>query len=167
MAIKATSTRNMKKERVPKPPSNSSAAVARRLGLKRPLMPRRGVMSILGYIALRVGGKQVFIELCRLSKHEPLIRLVRLWDRLSQSDRRYVSVDDLSEAAGISDGELLREVCATASRHGRAVAVCRILSAIEDYPEVTRAAFERALEPEKGRATRLRILRDVRMTGLS
>jgi hypothetical protein len=58
------------------------------------------------------------MELARLSSDEGVRRVVSLWDGLSTSDRRYVSLDDLCEAGGVRDDLLFGMVVGAVAVHG-------------------------------------------------
>src|ERR671913_1250590 len=97
---------------------NTSEGVWKRLGLPRPTPKHRQGFSPLGYVARCVGGKEAFMNLARLSS-EPLVKgIVSRRDSLSQSDRRYVSLEDLCEACGIEPATLFGAVVSAGYTEG-------------------------------------------------
>jgi hypothetical protein len=134
---------------------NCSIGAARRLGLDRPLGPKRPFTSPLGLAARRVGGKSKFIDLCRLSSDGRVQALVRRWDNLSSSDRRYISMDDLAEASGLQPEELFGAVVSAAFAAG--LDVEPLLTACFGYLQLIARITQEGLKP-RGAGARLRVL---------
>src|ERR1700750_440743 len=97
---------------------NGSSGAWRRLGLSKPRALKTPFLSPLSLAARKVGGKAEFINLARLSTDESVTALVRLWDRLSKSDQRYIALDNLCEACGIAAGQFYGAVVAAAYANG-------------------------------------------------
>lgn len=135
--------------------SNRSVGVARRLGLRRHLIPRP-LTSPLGLAARRIGGKDRFIELARHSTDEKVQAVIRRWDSLSRSDRRYISLDDLCEACEVAPEQLLGEVV-TVTYVADWQAGVLLVSAVFDYLCIVGVAA-RAARQEGGSRKRERIL---------
>ncbi len=57
-----------------------------------------------------MGGKDKFIELASLSNNEDIKEIVNRWNRLSKSDRRYISLNNLIDGTGITEVSLVAEV---------------------------------------------------------
>lgn len=124
---------------------NNSEGVWRRLGLPKPLAKHRhGGMSLFNYVVRRVGGKAEFLKLARLSTDESVVALVRLWDRLSKSDQRYVALDNLCEACGVAPEQFYGAVVAAAYANGLDVSV--LVVATFDYLKILETCIEGAFK---------------------
>lgn len=128
---------------------NCSAGVARRLQANKPLAPKPPFMSLLTYAAYRIGGKEIFMQLAQLSEDEEVLKIVDRWNRLSKSDRRYVSLDNLLEGTGIRDIEFLAEVSTSAYFNGYYEIGKRLFFIHKEHMGVFRRIISRA-EREDG-----------------
>ncbi len=127
-----------------KPPasvSNTSGGARRRLGLVGPSPPKRPLRAPLTRVALQLrGGKHTFMEIARHVKSERIQEVVRRWDALSRTDRRYISLDTLCEAVGVPAGEFLRAVISAAFEQNYDLS--RLIAAIFDIDRLARHLVE-------------------------
>lgn len=123
---------------------NGSSGAWRRLGLSKPRTFKSPFLSPLGLAARKLGGKAEFLKLARLSTDESVMALVRLWDRLSKSDQRYISLDNLCEARGIAPEQFYGAVVAAAYANGLDVSV--LVVATFDYLKILEGCIEGAFK---------------------
>ncbi len=80
--------------------------------------PKRDYASTLEFIARPFGGRQAMIDLARGCSDCRIRRMVRCWDRLGGTQKRYTSLAELCEVHGIGEGDFLGAVIATLWRSG-------------------------------------------------
>ena len=123
---------------------NCSTGVAKRLKLNRPLTSKSPFMSLLTYAAYRIGGKEIFMQLAQLSDDEKILKVVERWNRLSKSDKRYVSLDDLLFDSGVRDSEFLADVSGSAYFNGYYEIAMRLVFIQKEQMRVLRRNIKRA-----------------------
>lgn len=127
--------------------SNTSGGARRRLGLVGPSPPKRPFRAPLTCVALQLrGGKRTFMGIARHVKSERIQEVVRRWDALSRTDRRYISLDTLCEAVGVPPGEFLRAVISAAFEQNYDLS--RLIAAIFDPDRLARHLVEALAIPE-------------------
>jgi hypothetical protein len=124
--------------------SNRSLGVAKRLGLTR-LTPKGGFMTTLGYASYKIGGKSRFMELARLSDDVDVKKIIAIWDKLSKSDKRYVSLDDLCKAAGVNEHVLLSAIIP--DNPLSYIAWNIIIESMLNRPNIVQTTINKALKP--------------------
>jgi hypothetical protein len=137
---------------------NCSAGVAKRLKLNRPLSSKTPFMSLLTYAAYRIGGKEILMQLAQLSEKEKILKIAERWNRLSKSDRRYVSLDDLLFDSGVRDVEFLADVSNSAYFNGYYEIARRLFFIQKEQMGVFRRIMKQA-EREEGYKEREKIFR--------
>ena len=137
---------------------NCSAGVAKRLQANKPLTPKPPFMSLLTYAAYRIGGKEFFMKLAQLSEEGKILKIVERWNRLSKSDRRYVSLDDLLKGTKIRDTEFLANISGSAYFNGLYEIAMRLSFIQKEQMEVFRRTMKRA-EREDGYKEREKLFR--------
>ena len=79
---------------------------------------KRDYRSTLEYIARPFGGRQGMIDLARDCSDTRIRQMVRCWDKLGGTQKRYTSLAELCEVHRIGEGEFLGLVIATLWRAG-------------------------------------------------
>lgn len=123
---------------------NSSAGAWKRLGLSKPRTLNNPFLSPLSLAARKTGGKAEFMKLARLSTDDDIVALVGRWNRLSNSDQRYVSLDALCEACGIAPEQFFGAVVAAA--HANGLDVSGLFVVIFDYLKILEKCIAGALK---------------------
>lgn len=137
--------------------SNRSIGVARRLGLPEGLTSKPPFMTMLSYAAYKLGGKHRFMELAKLSNNDEVKRLVYIWNKLSKSDRRYVSLDDLCKAAGVDSNVLLLKAVSVDNLLECSISM-RIIDLIMSQSVIVQTNIKKALKPN-GYKERVKVLK--------
>jgi hypothetical protein len=124
---------------------NTSRGAARRAGVQKTTLPRRSFTRPLSYLASQLpGGKAAFMQYARLGAEgsEKVAEMVRRWNSLSKSDRRYINLDELAQSVGLASDELVRAVARGSCQDG---GVVFLLSAMTKRVNLTRKSLASAL----------------------
>lgn len=105
-----------------------------------------------------MGGKDKFIELASHSKNEDIQKLVNRWNRLSKSDKRYISLNSLIDRTGITEINLLVEVSMCAFSLGYFEIVILIANAPVEQFRIIEKCLE-GISKEEGFKERYRMAR--------
>jgi hypothetical protein len=137
---------------------NGSSGAWKRLGLSKPRTLKTPFLSPLSVAARKIGGKAEFMKLARLSTDKRIGALVSLWERLSKSDQRYVSLDNLCEACGIAPEKVFGAVIAAA--HASGLDASGLFVAAFDHLKILENCIEGALK-EAGSNDRKKLLAQI------
>jgi hypothetical protein len=92
------------------------------------------------------GGKASLIELSRLSKHESVTAVLKVWDEWSANKRRQTALEIACEAAGVEPAEFLSRTVEAAFKHNTDIS--KMLAAV-NMPRVVGATVKNAMK-ERG-----------------
>jgi hypothetical protein len=115
-------------------------------------------MSLLTYAAYRIGGKEKFMELAKLSEDEKIQKIVEKWNKLSKSDHRYVNLDDLIEGTEVTSSYLLDEVGTAAYLNGYQEIGLEIITVFQEHIRIIEESMKRA-NTEEGFRDRRKLAR--------
>lgn len=124
------------------------SAVPSRRGRARRLP---GPVGLAAYAA-QVGGKEVFMEIARLSGDTLMRNVVALWDDLPESQRRGIRIEGLIKQVGLAPEDFLAELVRAGHRSG--VSMAGIVLGLAN-PLVAEATVQAALKPDGYRDRRL------------